>query len=87
MIHRLREKTPLVLGGGLLLFVLDVLIMLFRAIGLGKAVSIYAALLTACAAGSALIHRYYRRRVTGKLAHAMNTAKDLSDQIKEECEA
>ncbi len=87
MIHRLREKTPLMLGGGLLLFVLDVLIMLFRAIGLGKAVSIYAALLAACAAGSALIHRYYRRRARGKVGPAVNTAEVSSDQLKEEREA
>ncbi len=87
MIHRLREKTPLMLGGGLLLFLLDVLILLFRASGLGKAVSIYAALLTACAAGAALIHRYYRRSAPEKAACTVNTAEISSDQLKEEREA
>ncbi len=87
MMHRLREKGPLMLGSGLLLFLLDFFVLLFRAIGLGKAISIYAALLTTCAAGAALIHRYYRRHAPGMVAPAVNTGEDLSDQIKEEREA
>jgi transcriptional regulator with XRE-family HTH domain len=61
MFRRLRNQVPLMMGGGALLIVMDLTVLLFRAIGLEKGPAIYAALVTTCGAGSWVIRRYFRK--------------------------
>jgi hypothetical protein len=61
MFRRLRNQVPLMIGGGALLLALDIVILLFRAIGLEKEPAIYSALVTTCGAGSLVIRHYFRK--------------------------
>lgn len=46
MVQKIRRSTPTLIGGAVLLIVLDLLIAIYRMIGLDKAAAIYMAVLT-----------------------------------------
>ena len=66
MRDRLRLLVPLLIGGGLLLFLLDLLILAYRALGLDKTTAIYFALLTLVAASAAVTHRQLHKADPGE---------------------
>ena len=61
MRQKLRRYTPLMMGGGGLLFILAALILVYRAAGLDKGTAIYLALLTLLAGSGLLTRRYFHR--------------------------
>lgn len=58
---KLRRYTPLMIGVGALLLVLDTLTFVFRALGLERGAAIFLALLTLCAASALLTHHYFHK--------------------------
>lgn len=61
MLYSLRRYIPFLIGSGVLLLGLDLLILLYRALGLDKGAAIYAALVTVSGVGYALIRRNFKQ--------------------------
>ena len=61
ILKRFREQTPTLIGAALLSLVMDGFILIYRLIGLPRAMAAYAGLLTFIAAGGLLIQRLLNR--------------------------
>jgi hypothetical protein len=61
VLQMLRKYTPILIGAGVLIILLDVVIVFYRGLGLEKGTAIYAAIVTVLAAGTLFFQRHLRR--------------------------
>lgn len=79
LLQRIRRLVPLMVGTGIFILMLDVVILVYRVIGLEKSFAIYAAILTFIGCSYLLTRHYFQKKAIAK-----SQSNNLTTQVDDD---